>query len=170
MTGRYAEMRNQAATPRVQVDCGGKSRTKQAHKDECDLNVIVRKHSLQLLPEGWYGDAKFGDFSDVTTYHEALTMARDAEASFAMLPAHVRRWADNDPELFLKLVADPSSRVELEELGMPDLADQLFGQEKAVPEEPAPAPVAGGAGPSVPSVEQTEAAAQTVIPGTEKPS
>lgn len=81
--------------------------TKDSFKDECDINNIVRKYKATgQLPSLVRQDARYGDFSDVPTYMEALERVRLAEEAFSALPAEVRKDCDNDPAVFLEKVRD----------------------------------------------------------------
>lgn len=87
---------------------GEPTRTKQSFKTECDVNHIVARYKKTgELPRLARQDARYGDFSDVPSYLEALERVQIAEAAFAALPAAVRKDCDNDPEVFLRKVQDP---------------------------------------------------------------
>lgn len=83
----------------------GKSLTRQSHKDECDVNRIVRRYydtgnhfdlasfseEILQLPEG-------------LTYHEALNMKIAADEAFMGLPSEMREAHNNDPGQLLSFV------------------------------------------------------------------
>lgn len=102
---------------RVQTILVGHSKTKQSHKDECDINKIiakaVRAGGLPEAPEGLYGD-----FSAVPDYMTAIETINRAQEQFEALPAKLRKRLNNDPQEFLAFMADPENRAELEKLGM----------------------------------------------------
>lgn len=102
----------------VQKHFTGPGRTRQAHKDECDINRImaryqqtgvidfVNKHQAQ------YGDATGRDFQ------EAMQLIAESKTLFQDLPSSVRDRFKNDPALFLDFVHDPANEAEMHELGL----------------------------------------------------
>jgi hypothetical protein len=77
---------------------GGELMTKQSHKDECDVNLIVARHleiggvitpqefneEIVVLPENF-------------DYKEALDALNAADEAFMKLPAEIRSAHDNNP-------------------------------------------------------------------------
>ena len=94
------------ATARVITQAGGEPRTKQAFKDECDINRIVKRHGEHglwdhLTPQ----KPLYGDFSTAVDLQDAIELVQAAEDSFMALPAEVRALADNDPIKFAQMCA-----------------------------------------------------------------
>lgn len=86
---------------------GELKRTKDSFKAECDVNNIVAKYKKTgQLPQLAGRQGKYGDFSDVPSYQEALERVRVAQESFDALPAQVRAECGNDPATFLERVRD----------------------------------------------------------------
>lgn len=129
---------------RVQHPVGqGISKTRQADKDSCDINIIVdRLLKKGIVPRMAGGVAKYGDFSSGLDFKETLDRIMEAEDQFMELPAKVREACDNDPGRFLDLVADPEKREELEKLGMTPDRDPA-GEPVADPASPDPDPAPG---------------------------
>lgn len=102
---------------------GTESMTKQHYRDECDVNNIVARfkqvEDVNLLEslEG-YADGRYGDFSDVADYREALHQVMRAEESFMRLPPQVRSRFDNDPATFLDFCQDDKNADELISMGL----------------------------------------------------
>lgn len=111
----------------VVVQPKGEGRTRQDHKEECDVNFILRNYpgrvaqAHYLKYAGQYGDFPAGDF------HEAVELVRGAQGMFMDLPAKVRARFGNDPGAFLAFVQDPRNESEMRELG-------LFRAPNAAPE------------------------------------
>ncbi|AXH77433.1 MAG: internal scaffolding protein [Microviridae sp.] len=110
----------------------------QASKDECDINVIVRKYlrtgELPGLRQGVYAD-----LSGMVGLQDALHMVNEAEQAFMELPAEVRRYFDNDPVKLVEFASDSKNLEKAIELGL---------AEKPVvtpPSQPVPVPGAGQA-------------------------
>lgn len=110
--------------------------TRQSMKDECDINIIMRKYQKTgaVAHVREFG-AFYGDVEPVT-FHEAMETIRQANEMFAALPSSVRKRFSNDPSEFLDFVSKPQeNEAELRKLGL----------WKRTP-EPEPAP-AGESGP-----------------------
>ena len=99
------------------------SRTKQAFKQECDINHIMKKFKKVAGSEflnqyqGYLG-GQFGDFSEVVDYRTALDQINRSKAVFEALPSVLRKRFDNDPAKFLDFVQDPNNSKELVEMGL----------------------------------------------------
>lgn len=120
-------------------------RTKGSFKDSCDVNNIVKKYlRTGNLPDLVRRDPKFGDFSDVPSFQEALERVRKAEETFAALPAQVRRECGNDPAVFLEKVQDPKWAIE-HKLALPR---EVVQQAQAAVADPAAAGGAAGGTPA----------------------
>lgn len=104
----------------VTTDCGGSSRTKQSMKDDCDINLIVKRHAstgmwTHLNPIR----PVYGDFTGVQQLQDAMALVDSAEEHFYSLPAEVRRLCNNDPAVFLSEVNDPEGIMALVDAGLP---------------------------------------------------
>lgn len=97
------------------------SMTKQSFVAECDINNIVREFTttgqLAHINEKAAMGA-FVDLPDTIDFQQGLEIVRQAEASFAQLPAKVRARFGNDPAEFLAFMADPASQEEAIALGL----------------------------------------------------
>jgi len=83
-------------------------RTLQHFKDECDINVILRRaeaagrlQEVLAKPQEVYGDTTSAP--DFMAAQEIVLKAND---QFMSLPADVRKLCDNDPAVFLEKVKD----------------------------------------------------------------
>ena len=98
---------------RVQKYFTEPSRTKQAFKQECDINHIMKKFKKVAGSEflnqyqGYLG-GQFGDFSEVVDYRTALDQINRSKAVFEALPSVLRKRFDNDPAKFLILFKIPT--------------------------------------------------------------
>lgn len=114
-----------------------KGLTKQSHKDECDINKITRAYEKTgILPELIRENPRYGDFSEVPDYQDALNVVLHAEAQFGALDAHIRARFANDPAQFLEFATNPDNLEELTRLG---LAKPVAEAPAPVPESPVPA-------------------------------
>lgn len=101
------------------------SKTKQAFRDECDVNVIAKRFNLLgELPQGVRAPT-YADFEEVVSFHDAMTAIRQAQESFMMMPPDVRARFHNDPGEFVEFCSEDANRPEAVKLGLllPEVAD-----------------------------------------------
>ena len=109
--------------PRPTINCtAAEDRTKQAFKDECDMNRIVsRINKTGFLPLEAQSSLRrqiYGDFTNVpATLEAAYEIVNRADAAFARLPATLRE-RFGGPAGFLAFIDDPKNRKEAETLGL----------------------------------------------------
>lgn len=113
------------------------TRTKQSFKEECDINNILRKYSLGIMPES-SGPGQYGDFSNVADYQTAVQSVMDANSAFAALPSQIRHRFEHDPTKLLAFLHDAKNRDEAIRLGLIPKPHT----EAPVASEPAPEPKA----------------------------
>lgn len=92
------------------------SRTSQAEKDNCDLNILVRRFGISPLMSP-VDPSRFGDVPELDL-REALQIVEDAESAFMELPAKTRERFNNDPLELLAALNDPAREDELRDLGL----------------------------------------------------
>lgn len=129
------EVRPSSARSRVTTRVGKLSKTKQAMKDQCNINLIMERHRQTGIID--HVNAKtptYGDFSQAGTLHDAVELVNASREHFMSLPARVRALCDNNPEIFLRALADEDQTELLADAGleMPD------GWEPRSPEETPP--------------------------------
>lgn len=134
-------------------------RTKQAFKDEVNINNIIARYKLTgNLPDSARAAlAKFGDFSNVPDYQSALNTVMVAQEVFSNMPSALRNRFDNDPGEMLAFLNDSRNRDEAIKLGM---IDPPSSPEAVSPpiggEEPPPAKGKGSKTPGKPDPSRGE--------------
>jgi len=115
------------------------SMTQQSFKDECDINVIVRRNEATgLLTHVNRNDPIWGaDLGDAMDYKSSLDYINEANARFMALPAHVRARFQNDPARLLDFINDDKNYDEAKALGLVNGSQNLPEPEPV----PNPAPV-----------------------------
>lgn len=104
---------------RVQLTNFEPTLTKQASKEECDINTILRKHSQgNLLSHVNTIQGQFGDFSEIPDYQSSLDAVLNAQAAFANLPSKVRARFNHDPGALISFLEDDLNRDEAIALGL----------------------------------------------------
>ena len=116
---------------KVGIHFDGPGRTKQSHRDECDINKILARFQktgvLEFVNE--HGP-QYGDVTGVDFQRSMDTVAKGKEI-FADLPSKVRNEFDNDPQAFFEFVSNPDNTEEMVRLGLIEAA-----KPDAAPEEP----------------------------------
>lgn len=104
---------------RTSLKCNDKSRTKQSHKDECDINKILKKaDKTGLITHVASSTARYGDFTAVNEYQESLNTVIQAQDMFDALPSDIRKRFANDPGAFFEFATNPANKDDLVKLGL----------------------------------------------------
>lgn len=120
-------IRSRANPPgRVQLSFEGPGRTKQAFRDECDINNIL----AQYIRTGTISHVRRfgGDYASVPAldFHEAMNIVTSAEQMFDALPAKLRQRFGGEAGKFLEFVQDESNKGEMRALGL--LSDEAAAE------------------------------------------
>lgn len=106
---------------RVPTKPSGLSRTKQAFRDECDVNQILAKwQKTGLVTHVASQPPKFGDFDVVPDYQASLNAIIAADSAFMALPSSVRDRFSNDPAKLFTFLQDSANKDEAIKLGLID--------------------------------------------------
>lgn len=115
------------------------SPTKQAFKDQCDINKILERWNQgQQITHINPKQPLYGDFTEAIDLQDSIDRVNLAQDAFAKLPAAVRSWANNDPVQFLELVMDPKNEEALVEMGLIDKPVQQPNLTPTVPTDTPP--------------------------------
>ena len=107
------------------------SLTKQCFKQECDVNVIVKRFrdvngvDLSRIPANALGGS-YGDFFDAVDYRTAQDQILQGRALFDALPERIRSRFGFDPGALADFMQDPANAEEAVRLGLrkqPDSVD-----------------------------------------------
>jgi len=138
---------------RVTARSGGECATQQHMKDDCDINIIIKRHAetgniSHLNPKS----PLYIDCTRVRDLQGAIHLVEEAEDNFATLPSAVRQACQNDPVKFINMLHTEEGTLELGEAGLEYMLnpDEEKGKETIFP-SPKPKTVP----------------AQKIIPGTE---
>lgn len=95
------------------------SMTKQNFLNDNDPQTIFNTYSKTgRLPLGLAEPPKYGDQSNIPTFHEALNVIRKGEEAFMGLPAELRKKFNNDPGEYLAFIRNPDNIEEGEKIGL----------------------------------------------------
>lgn len=101
----------------------GKSLTVQDQAEEADINTIVKRFGLTGQLPSNIRMPQYGDFENISSYHEALSLVKEAEVSFMKLPAEVRARFDHDPGQLVEFLEHEENRAEAVKLGLVERSD-----------------------------------------------
>ena len=118
------------------LDTGEDAVTQQCFKDECDINILLKKFAVTgQLPEN-VRVPQFADFEEAFDFQSSMNVIRAAEEAFNAMPAEVRDRFQNDPGRFLEFANDASNYDEALKMGLaikrPEKA--VVGPENGLPE------------------------------------
>jgi len=116
------------------VDCSkDKIITKQSYKDECDLNLIVKKYETTgQLPTMIKENPQYGDFSSVPDFQQACEIVQKAETQFYALDAKTRARFQNNPVNFLEFTSDEKNMKEMISMGLAIERESPVNEKSAV--------------------------------------
>lgn len=118
---------------------GQESMTKQSHKNETDINRIIRKYDKTGLIT--HTNRIVGQYADVSLGYdlrEAMEKIQGAHDMFMELPSHVRKQFMNDVAQFVDFCEDPANLPQMRELGLANPAPPEPKHTPAPPEPPSP--------------------------------
>lgn len=93
-----------------------KSKTEQAHKNDCDINEILRRSQKTGTVPTF--TTVIGDFANLPDYHEAQQRLAEAKEAFDRLPSKTRSFFKNDPIELVNYALNPENRAMCESLGI----------------------------------------------------
>lgn len=105
---------------RVQISFKNEPKlTLQSAKDECDINIIIKRLAAgNQLPPKLTPD-QYVDFTQLPSdYHQSMEIIVKADEQFQQLPATLRERFRNNPENFLNFVSNEKNQEELVSLGL----------------------------------------------------
>jgi phage internal scaffolding protein len=90
----------------------------QSHKDEVNINNIVKKHGMELISK--VAALQKFEFDDVTgnDFQESMNAIIKAKDTFQSVPSSIRKQFDNDPAKFMDFVYNPDNQDKLVEMGL----------------------------------------------------
>jgi hypothetical protein len=96
----------------------GKGITEQSHKNETDINFILRDYRRTgFMKHAKEHQGRYDDVS-VDSFQEAMFTVTTAQNMFNELPGLVRKEFDHDPGKFLEFVQNPENKEKMEKMGI----------------------------------------------------
>lgn len=95
------------------------SLTQQHFLEECDFNNVMHTWQVSgLIQHVNPQQPRYGDFSMLTDFSEALEIVRSAEDAFLALPSKLRASLGNDPAELVGWLSDPDNRQQAIKYGL----------------------------------------------------
>jgi phage internal scaffolding protein len=114
--------------------------TEQGHKDECDVNNIIKKYDATgLITHVANFEASYGDVGSLD-FREALELQMQISEKFSELPSSIRKTFENSPQKYLEFLENPKNYDQSVEMGLrkppvtPNVAPQPSKLQKATKE------------------------------------
>jgi hypothetical protein len=113
------------------VDCSDDpGKTEQSHKEEVDINKIIKKHGMDMIAKTANVQALTFDDNPNNDFQETMDMIVRARESFESLPSQVRKEFGHDLPRFMDFVRDAKNADRMVELGLAERPPEV------VPEPP----------------------------------
>jgi len=111
---------------RVHPKRGTLSPTKQAFKEQCDFNLVIKNYQQTgTINHIRRGEPMYGNFDQRMDLMDATLRVNEAQAIFDGLESGIREVAGNDKLKFAELLETPEGRMKLYDAG---LEIQLFDE------------------------------------------
>lgn len=107
-----------AASLETALDASHDGRTQQSFKDECDINILMKRFLVGGQLPVDVRMPTYGDFTGVSNFHEAVNAVRTASEAFMEMPPDVRARFHNDAGEFVDFCSDDANREEAIKLGL----------------------------------------------------
>jgi len=130
------------------IDCqqaiidGEEIRVEQSHKDEVNINNIVKRAGgMELIAK--VNALKQFEFDDVTgnDFQESMNAIIKARDTFEQVPSEIRKQFDNDPAKFMDFVHNPENAQALIDMGLSKAPEEVPVMQVEVVNHPETPPV-----------------------------
>lgn len=114
------------------------ARTEQHYKDDCDINVIIKRFGAgaKATPQ----DPGFYTIDRETDYQQSLNFIDEGKRAFLTVPAELRARFDNNPSRFIEYMRDEKNHEEARRFGiLPKIKAEKPMKVEVVPPPEAPA-------------------------------
>lgn len=92
--------------------------TQQSDHDATNINIIVAKYMKGAPLPQVTEPGKFGDFTGISSFTDAMEMITKANEAFHEVPAHIRAKFNNNPSTFMEYIHDAKNIPELVKMGL----------------------------------------------------
>lgn len=110
--------------------------TEQSHKDEVNINNIVKRHGMDLIQKTAALQEFVFDDNPNNDFQEMMNMMLNAEKSFSSIPSEIRKHFDHDAAKFMDFVRNEENRDQLIEWGLAKAPEEIQPVEVVVMNPP----------------------------------
>ena len=122
-------------------------RVEQSHKDEVNINNIVKRHGLDLIAKTAALQQFQFDDNPNNDFQETMNAILKAQDSFSSVPSDIRKQFDNNPAQFMDFIHNPENQQQLIDWGLASAPETPQPVEVVVTNQPeTPPPTPGEAG------------------------
>ena len=102
------------------IEAGEPVLTEQSHKDEVDINKIIKRHGMDLIRKTAMLQSQDFQFDDVSgnDFQEAMQIITKAQQTFDNMPSALRQQFNNSPAEYLDFVQNPENNDRMVEMGL----------------------------------------------------
>lgn len=111
-------------------------RVEQSHKEEVNINNIVKRHGMDLIAKTAALQSFTFDDNPNNDFQETMNMILQAEKSFSSIPSEIRKKFDNDPAKFMDYLHNPDNKDQLIEWGLAKAPEEIKPVEVLVTNPP----------------------------------
>ena len=94
------------------------TRVEQSHKDEVNINNIVKRHGMDLIAKTAALQQFTFDDNPNNNFQETMNAILKAQESFDSVPKEIRREFDNNPAKFLDFIHNEDNKQQLIDWGL----------------------------------------------------
>jgi len=132
------QVKHRAATKVPPMEPGP---TEQAHKDDCDIQTILKRYQQTgVVQHNNSVQGHYDDYIDAPTFQDAQNAIAEAKSMFESVPAQIRRDFGNDPAQFLAFVQDESNIDKMREYGLALPSDDFIADPVPTDQNPPKSP------------------------------
>jgi len=121
-------------------------RVEQSHKDEVNINNIVKRHGMDLIAKTAALQQFTYDNNPNNDFQETMNMILKAKDSFSSVPSEIRKQFDNDPAKFMDFIHNDENQQQLIDWGLAKAPETPQPIEVVVTNQPESPPPSGEAG------------------------
>jgi len=118
--GEIIRKRVQFKTPDDEV-----VRVEQSHKDEVNINNIIKRHGMDLIAKTAQLQQFTYDDNPNNDFQESMNAILQAEKSFSSIPSDIRKKFDNDPAQFLDFIHNKDNQQQLVDWGLANAPEKV---------------------------------------------
>jgi len=141
-TGKVIRNRVQLTIPKDET-----IRVEQAHRDEVNINNIVRRHGIDLIAKTAALQQFTYDNNPNNDFQETMNAILKAQDSFESVPSEIRKQFDNNPAKFMDFIHNSDNQQQLIDWGLAKAPETPQPVQVVVTNQPeTPPPTQGEAG------------------------